>query len=122
MNMHSLNRVTTFTAVLAAGLFASVGVAATSAAGSSGGVVRYGDLNLERPEGIEALYRRVNGAAEQVCGRMQSLDLVWMTEWKKCVTGAVSGAAEKINIPAFTAYTNARIGHKSGPLLAARTQ
>jgi UrcA family protein len=36
--------------------------------------VTYGDLNLAHPQGVEQLYRRIVGAARQVCDTQDAVD------------------------------------------------
>jgi len=124
MNTRSFPR----SAVLAA-VFATAGImswAAGATAATPDGevlkqVVGYSDLNLDRVEGITALYRRVSHAAEQVCAPLQSRELARMSAWKGCINGAISRAVNQINVPALTAYANTR-GHATSAMLAARTQ
>ena len=85
-------------------------------------VVTYGDLNLNRPEGVTALYRRVSHAAVAVCTPFESRELTQMSAWKQCVSASISRAVAQINIPALTAYANARDGHASSPVLAAQVK
>lgn len=86
-------------------------------------VVEYGDLNLDRAEGITALYRRVSNAAEQVCAPLASRELARMSARKDCINGAISRAVTQINVPALTAYASARgHGHGISPMLAASTR
>lgn len=84
-------------------------------------VVKYGDLNLDSPEAITALYHRVGYAAGQVCAPLESREMARMSAWKRCIDGAISKAVNQINVPALTAYAAAR-GHGSSPILAARTE
>lgn len=84
-------------------------------------VVGYGDLNLDRIEGIAALYRRVSNAAEQVCAPLQSREMARMSARKGCINGAISRAITQINLPALTAYASAH-GHGTSPMLAASTR
>ena len=38
-------------------------------------VVKYADLNLNNPAGVQTLYRRINAAARAVCGRNDALSI-----------------------------------------------
>jgi UrcA family protein len=83
--------------------------AAESRTAAIGGVeqtrVRFGDLNVDRPEGAAVLYRRIERAAERVCGEPQ-LTGSYMTSpfWRSCVTQAVDHAVATVDRPALTAY------------------
>jgi len=122
MNTQSFHRSAVLAAAVAAAGMMSYVVGATAA--TSDGeplkeVVAYRDLNLNRPEGISALYQRVSNAAAQVCHPLQSRELSKMKPWKDCVHGAISRAVTQINVPALTAYADARAGHGSSPILTA---
>jgi UrcA family protein len=76
-------------------------------------VVRFGDLDVTREAGKEALYRRLAGAARTVC-----LPLDAGEPWARvraaaghsaCVNQAVFGAVAKINLPDFADYVAARL-------------
>jgi UrcA family protein len=60
--------------------------------------VAYGDLNLAQPRGVYRLERRINYAAEAVCGTPRSLEIQFNTVSKNCISGAVASAK-----PAFDA-------------------
>jgi UrcA family protein len=52
-------------------------------------VVRYNDLNLNKPTDVAVLYKRIHNAAEQVCGNTNSRQLVEAMAAKACVRDAV---------------------------------
>jgi UrcA family protein len=122
MKFRSSNRSTLWmAAVFAAACMASFANGATGPA--PGGevlkqVVRYGDLNLERSEGIAVLYRRIASAARQVCWPLQSREPSQMSAWRPCVNSSISRAVTKINVASLTAYANARNGRPSSTLAA----
>jgi UrcA family protein len=60
--------------------------------------VQYGDLNLAEAKGVYRLKRRINYAAEAVCGTPRSLDIQFNTAPRRCISGAVASAQ-----PAFDA-------------------
>jgi UrcA family protein len=64
--------------------------------------VAYGDLNLSEPSGVYRLERRINYAAEAVCGTPRSLDIQFNSVPKRCISGAVASAK-----PAFDAAVGA---------------
>jgi UrcA family protein len=70
--------------------------------------VHFGDLNLDRPAGITALYRRLNIAAERDCGEPQLTGTHVVSQfWRSCVAQAVDGAVRVLDRPALTAYHRA---------------
>ena len=83
--------------------------------------VRFGDLDLQRTQGIETLYRRIEAAAERACGERESRNLQMRADWGRCYREALERAVEGVS--------NARLAerHRSGvpatdqrsPLLAA---
>ncbi len=67
--------------------------------------VKIGDLDLEKPAGVEALYQRLQFAAQKVCGPSSVTGTrISMREQKACVNSAVENAVHQINKPALTAY------------------
>jgi len=71
-------------------------------------VVRFADLDTVNTQGAAALYRRLMGAAENVC---QDLDpgmvLARKAVYAKCIGTALSNAIVKVDRPAVTAYAAA---------------
>jgi UrcA family protein len=76
-------------------------------------VVKFGDLNLERPEGIAVLYQRLQTAATQVCQPANPRDPGSMANSRGCVAGATARAVGSVNIPALTSYYKSRNPHES---------
>lgn len=75
--------------------------------------VTYKDLNLNSNAGIEVLYKRIQGAANQVCGKVDVRDLQGMRFTKACVERAISGAVAAVNSPMLTRVYLAKSG---GPM------
>lgn len=60
--------------------------------------VNYADLNIDAWAGANVLYRRIETAAEKVCGvsiRRDSLDI--QQSQKACMASVVSSAVRKVN-------------------------
>jgi UrcA family protein len=76
-------------------------------------VVKFGDLNPERPDGIAVLYQRLHTAATRVCEPASPRDLGPMTSSDGCVAAATARAIASINIPALTSYYKSRNPHES---------
>lgn len=92
----------------------ALGCAAVSIAGDYGDVphtaVRFGDLDLSKPDAAAALYGRIKVAAYVVCASFDKdsrdqLDLIGLD---RCVHSAVRSAVAKVNRPALSAIYNAR--------------
>jgi UrcA family protein len=77
--------------------------------------VKFADLNLAAPAGVEALYGRIHAAAWRVCeeptGALAS---------RACMTKAESEAIGKVNVPLLTAYYQKKTGNQPQTLIASR--
>lgn len=60
--------------------------------------VRYNDLNLASPAGIERLEDRINGAARLVCGARDDYrqSLILQAETRKCIADAKARAMAQV--------------------------
>jgi UrcA family protein len=67
-------------------------------------VVKFGDLDLNRPAGAQSLYRRIVSAASTVCVDLESRELSKQLLHKKCEEEAISGAVLGVNQPLLSAY------------------
>ena len=74
--------------------------------------VSYGDLNLDTEAGARVLYRRLRGAAGEVCTPLESVDTVLKAGWRACMDKAMNSAVASVNKPTVTALHNklGRIG------------
>ena len=67
--------------------------------------VRYDDLNLSTPAGVQALYHRIQSAARNVCGPSVVTGTRIVSEgWKDCVSTTVHKAIFEVNKAPLTAY------------------
>jgi UrcA family protein len=111
------SKLTTFRRSFAvAGAFAALAVTTTSfAAPYSDAVpsvtVRYDDLNLATPAGVDALYRRISSAARAVCWDESSRGLNFVAASKLCQANAVDKAVREVNNPQLALVHAARISH-----------
>jgi UrcA family protein len=103
--------------VLAALATAFLAVTSTSvhAADTSGSepmkrTVTYGDLNLADPSGVEQLYRRVVGAARQVCDSLDGRSLQEKVQFSICVNQSIARAVAAVDQPALTALHAIKTG------------
>jgi UrcA family protein len=73
--------------------------------------VSYDDLNLSSPKGAETLMRRLNAAADKVCGwRPSPRQLRAVIRFKACMNDSVSRAVAEVNSPQLTALHTGRTG------------
>ena len=79
--------------------------------------VKFQDLNVTTPEGVQALYGRIHAAAGRVC--LQS-DPVLREAQSSCARKAEANAIEKLNLSQLTAYYKIKTGDHTQPLLATR--
>ena len=72
-------------------------------------VVSFKDLNLNSPEGVAVLYKRIKSAAYDVCGRPDRYDL---SQFKTeiCVRDAVSRAIVQVDNPMLTSLYESKTG------------
>jgi UrcA family protein len=83
--------------------------------------VFYGDLNLERPEGAAALYRRLRAAAGTVCSPVDSTQPDWLKRSEDCIRKSIAGAVAKVDNPVLTAYYQSKNpGRTLPPLVTAK--
>jgi UrcA family protein len=84
-------------------------------------IVRFADLNLDSRAGIEALYRRIQSAARNVCGPAEDLGSRRLSPaWQSCTREAVMTAVRRVDRPLLTAYYDERGGHGIGRIPATR--
>ena len=81
--------------------------------------VKFHDLNVDTPEGVQALYARIHAAAKRVCS---DSDPVLQAAEITCAKKAESNAIEKLNLSQLTAYykSKTKTGDQKQPLVAAR--
>jgi len=67
--------------------------------------VHFDDLDIDRTAGAAVLYRRIQGAAERVCGEPQLIGSRQVSpSWRRCVAQAVDRAVVAVDRPALTDY------------------
>ena len=64
--------------------------------------VSFRDLDLSTIAGATTLYRRIQRAANQVCG-YHGADLIEQSLWRACYRSATDDAVRKVNNPLLTA-------------------
>src|SRR5579863_919265 len=92
-------------AMLALGLWSTLAVAGTDMQRPRAKIVSYSDLNLSTAEGVAAAYRRIRGAATEVCGPAQPPGtLIPRPAYRECAARAVAEAVAKVARPELNAY------------------
>lgn len=103
--MNTKNAMRTTWVVLAA-VSTTMLVGVTQAAGTGDNlpkqVVSYKDLNLDSNAGTQVLYKRIQGAANEVCGKVDGGSLQRMSARKACLERAISQAVAAVNSPMLT--------------------
>ena len=74
--------------------------------------VSYQDLNLKSDAGIKVLYRRIQNAADQVCGNTDTRDLQVTSAKRACIERAISNAVAAVNSPMLTQVYLAKSGSR----------
>jgi UrcA family protein len=68
-------------------------------------VVHFSDLDLNKRAGVQALYRRLLGAAREVCGPAERTGTrIPSAERRACLAIAVKRAVQGVDQPLLTAY------------------
>lgn len=76
-------------------------------------IVRYSDLNLNHPDGVKVLYRRLTSAARAVCPVQLSVSAAARYKATQCAQMALANAIAKIDNANLTAYHDAKSDKQS---------
>jgi UrcA family protein len=116
-NVETINRA--FLAYLTALLLACVLVASNAFADDEvrSRTVKFQDLNVGTPAGVEALYGRIHAAAWRVCF---SFGEQTPRSELACARKAEAQAIDRLNLPLLTAYYRTKTGGHSPELTANR--
>jgi UrcA family protein len=110
------SRVGAAIAAAAAVAFTAIGIAA-GVTGEHGAAqphslkVAYAALDLSQPMGAQLLYRRLQQASSNVCGRLDQVDLVTYGRWQRCYDGTLQRAVLQVNAPQLLAVYRSDAGH-----------
>ena len=103
---------------------AAVASVAITAAGIAGGIpagtgaaapktikVAYAGLDVSQPVGAQLLYRRLQQAAQGVCGKLDPIDVGAYLRWQHCYDAALQRAVLQVNAPQLLAVYRSDAGH-----------
>jgi UrcA family protein len=78
--------------------------------------VKFADLNVSSPAGVEALYRRIHSAAKHVCTPPGG----WPSQLgaSTCIKASEARAIAKVNLPLLTAYYQSKTGDRTQTIAA----
>jgi UrcA family protein len=71
--------------------------------------VQYHGSDLDTPQGVAGLYRRIRAAAQSVCGEPDDAQLRDKRLWNECVDRAVAGAVARVHSESLSAYREQQI-------------
>ncbi len=84
-------------------------------------VVKFADLNLDTSVGASTLYRRIESAADRVCGGpIDVRELAFAVRLKACKEQAIEGAVKSVNSTVLTSIHLAKTGRAEKPITLAR--
>jgi UrcA family protein len=88
--------------------FTALGIASGITAGSHAAdppsiKVAYAGLDVSQPMGAQLLYRRLQQAAQGVCGQLDPIDVGAYVRWQRCYDGALQRAVLQVNAPELLA-------------------
>ena len=114
--IQTLNRA--FLAYSTAALLACVLVASNARAEEQvrSETVKFKDLDVGTPAGVEALYRRIHSAARRVCTSSVAYPETFGAV--ACAKDAEARAVAKVNLPSLTAYYRAKTGNRTETIAA----
>ena len=79
--------------------------------------VKFQDLNVDTPAGVEALYGRIHAAARRVCSQS---DPIARAGAIACAKRAEADAIKKVNLPQLTTFYQMKTGDQAQTLSANR--
>ena len=98
--------------------FAAAHSAAIDSAEFLQATVKFGDLDVSRPQGALVLYGRIHAAAQNVCSPLDGRDISDKMRLAACVKKAVTAAVKTIDNPVLFAIYSAKTGNGSVTRLA----
>jgi UrcA family protein len=81
--------------------------------------VRYYSGDLDTPQGVAGVYRRIRAAAENVCGQPDDVLMLEKLLWNQCVDQAIARAVAIVHSESLSAYRAHQIRGRKRLLLEA---
>jgi UrcA family protein len=75
-------------------------------------MVQYGDLNLATAQGVERLYQRIAGAANEVCNAHGDRSLKNMARSQMCIRESIRSAVAAAGVPQLSALYASKTGQQ----------
>jgi len=82
-------------------------------------IVKFGDLDVSTSQGAAALYRRIHGAAVDVCSRMYGDEQAYKWHANACLQKVIGDAVTRADRPALSAVFASKYGVSAPMVLAA---
>lgn len=93
----------TFASVIVLG-FATMNVASADPEAPQTLTVQFGDLDLNKPQGVDALFKRIKNAARDVCSEFEGRTLSKKRLHSDCIEAALSTAVMRVDRPMLSQY------------------
>jgi UrcA family protein len=116
---------TSFRAVVAGTILSALAISFATVSGADERTtvpqvrVSYADLDVSSAQGAAVLYRRIQGAAGNVCWRMYSSTEAYKLSKDACLQKVISDAVSKVNAPALSAVFASKYGVSAPVVVAA---
>jgi UrcA family protein len=82
--------------------------------------VKFGDLDVSTAQGAKALYRRIQGAAIDVCSSMYVIEAAYKVHKGACLQKVIADAVTHVNQPALSAVFASKYRTSQPVVLAAQ--
>lgn len=93
----------TFASIIVLG-FATANVANADPQSAQSLTVQFGDLDLDKAQGVDALFKRIKNAAERVCLPVRGQTLIEKQQYSSCIDVALSTAVARVDRPVLSQY------------------
>lgn len=98
--------------------FASISAAKADPQAPESLTVQFGDLDLNKPQGVDVLFKRIRKAAETVCNQFEGRLLSQKRLHAECVDTALSTAITRVDRPVLSRYLVERSAKPHGVSVA----
>jgi len=98
-----MNHLSTLASIIVLG-FATVSVANADPQSAQSLTVQFGDLDLNKAQGVDALFKRIKAAAKKVCLPFNGRTLIEKQQYSSCIDVALSTAVARVDRPVLSQY------------------